>query len=94
MVQQSRVPVDGTVFSKPSIVDGKIYVGSGRAPNETAGGTLHKIDLATGNVEGTFATSGFAFYPWQGIGGSPSVVGGRVFSLVFMARSTVLTPPH
>ena len=79
MIQQSRVLLDGTVFSKPSIVDGKIYLGSGIASNETAGGTLYKIDLATGNVEGTFATSGLAFYPWRGIGGSPAVVGGRVY---------------
>jgi outer membrane protein assembly factor BamB len=78
MVQQSRVSVDGPVISKPSIVDGKIYVGSGKIGG-TGGGTLYKIDLATGNVEGTFATSGTAYYPVQGIGGSPAVVGGRVY---------------
>lgn len=78
MIQQSRVSVDGPVISKPSIVDGKIYVGSGKI-GSGSGGTLYKIDLATGNVEGTFATSGTAYYPFHGIGGSPAVVGGRVY---------------
>jgi len=78
MVRQSVVPVDGPVITKPSIVGGKIYVGSGKVGGG-GGGTLYKIDLATGNVEGTFATSGMAYYQWSGIGGSPAVVGGRVY---------------
>ena len=79
MVQQSRVSLDGPVITKPSIVGGKIYVGTGRWRGGP-GGTLYKIDLATGAVEGRFGTSGIAYYRWyQGIGGSPAVVGGRVY---------------
>lgn len=77
MYRQSSVPVDGPVITKPAIVDGKIYVGSGNTGG--AGGTLYKIDLATGTVENTFATSGTAYYSWKGIGGSPTVVGNRVY---------------
>lgn len=78
LYRRSAVAVDGPVITKPSIVDGKIYIGSGKTGG--AGGTLYKIDLATGTVEGTFATSGTAFYSWyQGVGGSPAVVGGRIY---------------
>jgi outer membrane protein assembly factor BamB len=72
-------PVDGPVITKPVIVDGKVYVGSGKEILGK-GGTLFKIDLATGYVEGQFQTSGNAqFKGVRGIGGSPAVVGGRVY---------------
>ena len=78
MYQRHVVPVDGPVITKPSIVDGKIYVGSGKQGG--SGGTLFKIDLATGVVEHSFPTTGMAFYSWySGIGGSPAVVGNRVY---------------
>jgi outer membrane protein assembly factor BamB len=78
MNQRHVVPVDGPVITKPSIVDGKIYVGSGKQGG--IGGTLYKIDLATGIVEHTFPTTGTAFYSWvSGIGGSPAVVSDRVY---------------
>src|SRR5215208_3769319 len=79
MVQQSRVSLDGPVISKPSVVDGKIYVGTGRWRGRP-GGTLYKIDLATGAVEGRYGTAGVAFYSWyQGIGGSPAVHDGKIY---------------
>jgi outer membrane protein assembly factor BamB len=72
------VSVDGPVISKPCIVDGKIYVGTGRQGGP--GGTLYRINLATGAVEATRSTTGIAFYSWyQGIGGSPAITGGRIY---------------
>lgn len=85
LYQQSAVAVDGPVLTKPTIADGKIYVGSGNTGGKT--GTLYEIDLATGAIERTFETSkstGLPFFPWGGIGGSPTVVGERIYiSTVF-----------
>jgi outer membrane protein assembly factor BamB len=77
LYRQSAVAVDGPVITKPAIVDGKIYIGSGNTGG--GGGTLYKIDLGTGTIENTFATSGTAFYSWRGIGGSPTVLNNRVY---------------
>ena len=74
----ATVDVDGPVVTKPSIVDGKIYIGSGKQGG--GGGTLYKIDLSTGSIEHSLATAGTAFYSWvSGIGGSPAVVGDHVY---------------
>jgi outer membrane protein assembly factor BamB len=70
------VPLDGSAWSIPSVVDGKIYVGTSNGPAGV--GTLYKIDLATGNVEHTFDTPARPAYA-PGIGGSPAVRGGRVY---------------
>jgi outer membrane protein assembly factor BamB len=70
--------VDGPIVTKPSVVDGKIYIGSGKQGG--VGGTLYRIDLASGTIEKSLMTSGTAFYSWvSGIGGSPSVVGDHVY---------------
>ncbi len=71
------VAVDGPVITKPSIVDGKVYIGSGKLGG--SGGTLYKIDLLTGAIENSFATSGLHFYPFGGIGGSPAVTNNRIY---------------
>jgi outer membrane protein assembly factor BamB len=99
LVLQSDIPVDGTVVTIPSIVDGKIYVGTGGYG--TMAGTLYKIDLATGVIEGKFPTTGNAFYSYDGIGGSPAVVGGRVYftgihGKVYCVDAATMTPtpPH
>jgi outer membrane protein assembly factor BamB len=92
--------VDGPVVSKPAIVDGSIYIGSGRQGG--AGGTLYKFDLATGVKEGEYPTSGLAFYTWvNGIGGTPAVTGGRVYftgvhGKVYCVDAATMTPaaPH
>lgn len=73
----ASVPTDSSVVTIPTIVGGKVYVGSGGDTGIAA--TLYKIDLATGAVNGTFPVSGDAFYPYNGIGGSPTVTGGRVY---------------
>jgi outer membrane protein assembly factor BamB len=72
-----KVPVDGPVFTIPSIVGGKVYVGTSKWGG--TGGSLFKIDAATGNVDGQFTTSGISFYGINGIGGSPAIVDGKVF---------------
>jgi outer membrane protein assembly factor BamB len=78
LVLQSAVNVDSAVITKPAIVNGKVYIGSVREGG--AGGTLYKIDLATGTKEGEFHTDPRpAHYGIAGIGGSPAVVGHRVY---------------
>jgi outer membrane protein assembly factor BamB len=94
------LPVDGPVVSKPAIVGGTIYVGSGRQGG--SGGTLYKFDLVSGAKLGEFPTSGSAFYGWvNGIGGSPAVTGGRVYftgvhGKVYCLDASTMTPvaPH
>jgi outer membrane protein assembly factor BamB len=101
LIQQSAVPVDGPVITKPSIVHGKIYIGTGKTAG-SGGGTLYKINLATGNIEGEFPTSGMAFYSWyQGIGGSPAIVNGKVYFTAVHGKVYCIdaltmtpTPPH
>ncbi|MDQ3849137.1 MAG: PQQ-binding-like beta-propeller repeat protein [Actinomycetota bacterium] len=101
LILQSRIAVDGPVITKPSIVGGKVYVGSGRQSGGP-GGTLHKIDLLSGVVEGRFPTHGTAFYPsFQGIGGSPAIVDGRAYftgvhGKVYCVDTATMTPnaPH
>ena len=99
LVLQSDVAVDGTVVTIPSIVGGKVYVGTGGYGANA--GTLYKIDLGTGSIEGRFPTAGNAFYPYDGIGGSPAVVGGRVYftavhGKVYCVNAATMTatPPH
>jgi outer membrane protein assembly factor BamB len=89
------VAVDGPVVSKPSIVDAKVYVGSGKSGG--SGGTLYKIDLYTGTIEHALATSGMAHYGIAGIGGSPAVVGDRVYftavhGTVFCVNANTFAP--
>jgi outer membrane protein assembly factor BamB len=71
------IPVDGTIVTIPSIVNGKIYVGTYNAP--VVGGTLYKINLYTGAIEATFSVTQRSPAYAQGIGGSPAVVNGRVY---------------
>lgn len=99
MVVHRTLAVDGPIISKPAIVDGSIYVGSGR--DGGPGGILYKFDLASGTKEGEFPTSGFAYYSPNGIGGTPAVVGGRVYitgvhGKVYCVDATTMTPtaPH
>jgi outer membrane protein assembly factor BamB len=100
MVEQPVITLAGNIITKPAIVDGKIYIGSSRF-GAGPGGILYKYDLATGVKEGEFPTSGTAFYPYQGIGGSPTIVNGRVFftgvhGKVYCIDAATMTPaaPH
>lgn len=68
------VSVSGTVFTIPSVVKGKVYVGSSGAT-----GYMYKIDLASGTIDHAFPVlSRYPAYA-QGIGGSPAVADGRVY---------------
>ncbi len=100
MVEQPPITISGVIVSKPSIVDGKIYIGSSRIGGGS-GGILYKYDLASGTKEGEFPTSGTAFYSYQGIGGSPTIVGGKVYftgvhGTVYCIDAASMTPaaPH
>jgi outer membrane protein assembly factor BamB len=100
MVEQPPITVQGNIVSKPSIVGGKIYIGSSRS-GAGPGGILYKFDLATGTKEGEFPTSGTAFYSYQGIGGSPTIVNGKVYftgvhGTVYCVDAATMTPaaPH
>jgi outer membrane protein assembly factor BamB len=72
------ITLDGPVISIPSVVDGKIYVGtSGKLK-------LYKIDISSGKVEDFFPKEGeiheeprHAYF--QGVGGSPAIVNQRIF---------------
>jgi outer membrane protein assembly factor BamB len=72
------VAVDGPVITIPSVVRGKVYVGSSDGGG-TAGGTLYKIDLASGLIDASFPVP--KRYPAysQGIGGSPAITHDRVY---------------
>jgi outer membrane protein assembly factor BamB len=92
----ATVTVDGPVVTKPAIVNGKVYVGSGKQYG--GGGTLYRIDLSSGGIENTLPTSGTAFYSWiSGIGGSPAVTGNRVYftgvhGTVYCINATTFAP--
>jgi outer membrane protein assembly factor BamB len=79
LVTQSATGVDGDIVSIPTVVDGKIYIGTTNAPGATVGGKLYRIDLATGAREMEFPVPRRDPTYRQGIGGSPAVVGGRVY---------------
>jgi outer membrane protein assembly factor BamB len=100
MINLPPTPVAGPVYTKPAIVDGKIYVGTTESAN---GGTLYKIDLYTGAIDGRYETPKLpATYGIRGVGGSPAVVGGkvyftsihgRVYCLEAATMSTASPPP-
>src|SRR6266511_1284967 len=84
MTLRLSVPVDGPVITIPTVVKGKVYVGSSDAAG--AGGTLYKIDLGSGTVEHTFSVPPRLPAYSQGIGGSPAVVGGKVYFTAIPGR--------
>ncbi len=68
----------GRVITIPSIVNGKIFAGTINA--SAGGGNLFKIDIASGTVEGTpYNTTARSPAYDEGIGGSPAIVGGKVY---------------
>lgn len=96
MVLESQVSLDGLVLTKPSIVNGKIYVGT--ATDSGIGSSiLYKIDLATGNIDGKFPAPGNPYYSIGGIGGSPAIVNNKVYftavhGKVYCINSLTMTP--
>ncbi len=72
-----HVAVDFNIISIPTIVGGKVYVGTTSAGT---GGSLYRIDLASGAIEKQFKVPFAGGGVWgSGIGGSPAVVGGHVY---------------
>jgi outer membrane protein assembly factor BamB len=76
--------LDGHIISVPAVVGGKIYVGTSLpASANPGGGTMYRIDIATGNVEHTFPfvtpVGQGAGQGETGVSGTPAVVGGKVF---------------
>jgi outer membrane protein assembly factor BamB len=89
------VQLGGPVLSTPAVVGGFVYVGTANgaqvggvaSPN---GGSLHKINVASGDIVATFSwltdrsegdTHGFT-----GMGCTPAVVGGKVYFSAFNGR--------
>ncbi len=95
---RSTVNLDSPVITIPSIVQGKIYVGTCniyRSGSPTT--SLYKIDLVSGTVENTFQAPQRPPAYAQGIGGSPAIVDGKVYFSVISGRvycldATTLTP--
>lgn len=77
--------LDGPIISIPSIVNGRVYVGTGNSSTAAggSGGTLYKINIATGVTEATFTfntTAGEGSRQgYAGIGSSPAVTGSKVY---------------
>ena len=100
LTQRYKIDLDGAVNAKPSIVDGKAYVGTTRYLGG-GGGTLYKINLCSGFIEGSFPTSGSAHYSISGIGGSPAIYNNKVYftavhGKVYCIDATTMTStsPH
>lgn len=77
LVSQHKLTLDHPIVSVPAIVQGKIYVGT-KSPSN--GGTLYKIDVVSGAINGTFSVPFAGGGVWDsGIGGTPAVVNGKVY---------------
>lgn len=77
LVSRHKLTLNAPIISVPAIVQGKVYIGTRSAKN---GGTLYKIDIATGAINGTFAVPFAGGGVWEsGIGGTPAVVSGKVY---------------
>ena len=80
-----NIKLDGPVIGTPSVVRGKIYVGTGNSKKADGalGGTLYKIDLNTGFVENEFSFNTplgqGSRQSYAGIGSSPAIFSGSVY---------------
>jgi len=76
--QRFKVALDGPINTKPSIVNNRAYIGTSIYGG--SGGTLYKVNLCNGCVEGKFPTPNDpAFYSIKGVGGSPAIYGGNAY---------------
>ncbi len=81
----------GPVLSVPAVCNGSIYVGlaNSREAIGELGGTLRKIDLASGQVTASFnweiAPNERDSHGFCGMGSTPSVIGGFVYFVAFNA---------
>ncbi len=78
LISRHKIVLDNAIISVPAIVQGKIYVGT---KSINGGGTLYKVDLATGTINGTFHVPFAGGGVWNsGIGATPAVVNGKVYT--------------
>jgi outer membrane protein assembly factor BamB len=72
--------VAGQVVTKPAIVGGYVYIGTA-AYGGADQAVMYKLKLSDGTVAGSFpiSDSQSAFYSYQGVGGTPAIVSGRVY---------------
>jgi outer membrane protein assembly factor BamB len=85
---RATIALDGPVISVPVVAGGKVYVGTGNSTTATnrSGGTLYKVDLASGTIEKTFTfstptapTPGGSRQGYAGVGASPAVVDDKLY---------------
>jgi outer membrane protein assembly factor BamB len=75
-----NLPQGGTVWAMPTVCDGQIYICVTAVSGVPGiGGYLHKIDLATRIVTHSFPIAARSPVYTPGGGGSPAVVGGRIY---------------
>jgi hypothetical protein len=85
LIRRSALTLAGVVDSMPAIVGGKVFVGTGNSSLalSSSGGTVYRIDAATGAIEATFTFNTPVFTGSRqgraGVGSSVAVSGGRVY---------------
>jgi outer membrane protein assembly factor BamB len=103
LLLRSSLTLNGPVISIPTVVGGKVYVGTGKSSAAAfgSGGTVYKIDLYSGAVDATFTfdtpPGAGSRQGYEGIGSSPAVVGGRVYvsgldGKLYCLDTTTLSP--
>jgi outer membrane protein assembly factor BamB len=86
------IPLGGPVLSVPAISDGHIYVGLANSLQAQGGngGALHKIDIESGSIVGTFnwnlGNDSRDAHSFAGMGCTPAVVNGRVYFGAFNGK--------
>lgn len=87
-----ELQLGGPVLSTPAVVDGYVYVGTANAHGAVGsnGGSLYKIELATGTIAATFnwdiPSEERDSHGFCGMGCTPAVTGGRVYFVAFNAK--------
>lgn len=87
-----ELQLGGPVLSTPAVVDGYVYVGTANAHGAVGsnGGSLYKIELATGAIAATFnwdiPSEERDSHGFCGMGCTPAVAGGKVYFVAFDAK--------
>jgi outer membrane protein assembly factor BamB len=87
-----ELQLGGPVLSTPAVVDGFVYVGTANAHGavDSNGGSLYKIELATGTIAATFnwdiPSEERDSHGFCGMGCTPAVIGGKIYFVAFNAR--------
>jgi outer membrane protein assembly factor BamB len=87
-----ELQLGGPVLSTPAVTDGYVYVGTANAhgAQDSNGGSLYKIELATGTIAATFnwdiPSEERDSHGFCGMGCTPAVVGGKIYFVAFNAK--------